>query len=613
MAAKKGNRVGVWIILILLFVGLIGFGASGLSGNVRTLGTVGDKPLTVQQYANALSEQLRSFSAQIGIPLTLAQAQSFGIDRAVLAQLVTERALDNEATRLGLSVGDEQVRDRVLSYDAFQGLDGSFDREAYRFSLENAGLSEAEFETSLRDDASRALLQGAVISGIAEPATYADAIAAYIGEQRDLTWIALTADDLTSLPPTPLDEELRAHWEANPEAFTAPEIRKISYAWLTPEMIQDTVTVDEVALRALYDERIDQFVQAERRLVERLVMPDQASAEAARTALDAGEADFEGLVADRGLQLTDVDLGDVTSDQLGAAGDPVFAAAPGDVLGPIETALGPAFYRLNAVLAAQEVSFDEARDDLREELAAARARRIIQDATDGLTDLIAGGATLEDLADRSDLELGQIDWSDGASDGIAAYDEFRAAAAVAAEGDFPELVQLEDGGIFALRLDSVVAPTLIPFEDARDAVSAAWLVEATHDAILARAEVLAQSVRDNGVVQLDGRSAVTERSITRRDFIAGTPEGFLTEVFAMDEGEVRVLPSDDGAVVVRLVGIAPADLASETMTAERAAIAERVSQGIAQDIYGAFATAIQAQTEVRINDAAVNAVHAQFQ
>ena len=41
MASSKGNRVFVWIILILLFVGLIGFGATGLTGNATRLGTVG--------------------------------------------------------------------------------------------------------------------------------------------------------------------------------------------------------------------------------------------------------------------------------------------------------------------------------------------------------------------------------------------------------------------------------------------------------------------------------------------------------------------------------------------------------------------------------------------
>ena len=56
---------------------------------------------------------------------------------------------------------------------------------------------------------------------------------------------------------------------------------------LTPEMLEDSVTLDEAALRDLYQQRIDEFRQPERRMVERLVFGDEASAQAAPDRLDA--------------------------------------------------------------------------------------------------------------------------------------------------------------------------------------------------------------------------------------------------------------------------------------------------------------------------------------
>jgi peptidyl-prolyl cis-trans isomerase D len=50
MAKGKTRNFFVWIIVGLLFVGLLGFGAGGLSGTVRSVGTVGDKSLTTQSY-----------------------------------------------------------------------------------------------------------------------------------------------------------------------------------------------------------------------------------------------------------------------------------------------------------------------------------------------------------------------------------------------------------------------------------------------------------------------------------------------------------------------------------------------------------------------------------
>ncbi len=178
MARTKGvtSKTAVWVIVILLIVGLAGFGATNFGGTVRNVGTVGDTPIDVNRYARELQQEINAFSAQIGTNMTLAQAQQFGIDRAVLQRIVSTVALENEASELGLSVGDETVREQILQIPAFQGLDGSFDREGYRFALDNAGLSEAQFETNLRAEIARTMLQGAVTAGVAVPPAFTDTI-----------------------------------------------------------------------------------------------------------------------------------------------------------------------------------------------------------------------------------------------------------------------------------------------------------------------------------------------------------------------------------------------------------------------------------------------------
>jgi len=612
MAERSRNRIGVWIILGFLFVGLIGFGATGLTGTIRTLGTVGDKTIPVQQYANALTQGIRAQEAEYGQPLPFALIQALGIDRTVLQQVVADRTLDNEAARLGLSVGDARVRDQILGASMFGGLDGTFDREAYREVLRREGLSESEFETGLREDITRSLLQGAVVGGIAEPGIYADTLVQFIGERRSLSWANLLDEELTTPLSVPTEADLLAHYEANPDAFTLPESRTITFAWLTPDMIQNEIALDEEALRALYDERIAEYVQPERRLVERLAFIDAEQARAARARVDGGEITFDDLVAERGLDLSDVDLGDLAIEQLGAAGEAVFAAAPGMTVGPFDTSLGPALFRMNAILAAEEISFAEAEPDLRRELGAARARRVIEDMSEGLTDMIAGGAAPEDLAQSTDLELGAITWTLGMTDGIAAYESFRAVAAGLTEGGFPELQELEDGGVFVPRLDTITPPTLQPFDTVRDAVILGWTETAIHAATLAEAARLADEITAGGDFATLMPGMVVENSLTRRDFVAETPPNFMTEVFKMAPGEVRVIDGGIDAIVVRLDAIAPPPADDPAMLAERETIAEFGAAGIAQDIFAIFSARVQQATDVQINEAAVAAVNAQF-
>ena len=612
MARANKPRYFLWIIMGLLVVGLLGFGTGGLSGNLRTVGDVGDKQITVAAYQRALNEQLRGFEAQVGTSISFQQAQQFGLDQAALSQVVTIRTLDNEAAQLGISVGDARVRDEVLRVPAFGGIDGQFDREAYSFALQQSGLTETDFETSIREEISRTLVQGAVVGGVPLPNAYAEVLSQFIGEVRNITWATLSADALTAPVAGPSDIDLQTYYEATPADFTQPELRNITYAWLTPNMIQDAVTIDETALRSLYDERIADFVRPERRLVERLVFVDAVAANAALASLSTG-ATFEDLVAARGLDLADVDLGDVSKGDLATAADAVFAAIPGDVVGPINTTLGPALFRMNAVLAAEEQTFEDASSDLREELSAARATRIIEDGIDRMNDLLAGGAAVEDLAEQTDMQLGSIVWSAVGQNDIAAYESFRAAAAAAQTGDFVALTDMEDGGIFALRLDSITAPTLQDFEQVRDDVEAGWRVQAAQVAVLAQAEDIAQGILPLTGFDTLGLEPAVEPGLTRRSFVGGTPPTFLPDVFEMALGEVRVIDNGTDAIIVRLEGIAAPDANDAATAAEKQLTAETAAGGISQDIFNAFSAAVQNRTDVVINQAAVNAVNATLQ
>ncbi|MBC7141554.1 MAG: peptidylprolyl isomerase, partial [Rhodobacteraceae bacterium] len=278
---KRGNTI-VWILMAMLILGLGGFGARNFGGSATSLGTVGEREIDLRDYARALQREISAVSAQIGQPLSFAQAQALGIDRTVQARVLASAALDNEADRIGISVGDGEVRKQLLAVPAFQGLDGKFDRDTYTLTLRQEGLSETEFEAKLRDEAARTVLQGAILGGTAAPETYVARIAAWATETRDFTVAELIASDLPEPVPAPDEAAIKAYYDAHADDFTRPETRRISYVWLSPDMLAEEVQLDEATLQAAYAERIAEFVTPERRLVERLVYPDAAAAEAAK-------------------------------------------------------------------------------------------------------------------------------------------------------------------------------------------------------------------------------------------------------------------------------------------------------------------------------------------
>ncbi len=607
----KGANILVWVMLAMLIVGLGGFSITNFGGGVSTIGRVGDREITTQDYAMALRSEINAFSAQVGQQLTGAQALQLGVDRKARENLVSATALDNEAARLGVSVGDARVAREITGIKAFQGTAGQFDRDTYRFTLQRSNLTEAAFEAQMRDDLARTLLTSAVAGGFTAPAPLTDTLFAYIGERRGFTLLRLAEGDLTTPVPAPTADEIAKHYTDNIAAFTQAEARRITYVTLLPADLAATTEIDENTVRDLYDDRIDQFVQPERRLVERLVYPDQAAADAAKASLDDG-ATFDKLVADRGLTLADVDMGDVARADLGAAGDAVFALAEPGVVGPFASDLGPAIFRMNGILAAQETTFDQARPDLMAELSSDAARRAIADRREAIDDALAGGATLEDLAREQGMTLGTIDLLPDSDAAIAGYPAFREAAVAANPGDFPELIDLDDGGLVALRLDEILPPAPTPLAEAEPKVIEAWRAAALARALSDRAVAIKAKVEGGTSLGSFGILDTTPR-IARDGFVEGAPPELMTAVFQMQAGQVRVIEGPGFTALVRLDLVLPADPANPDVAPLRAAIAAQVEQGLAADALALY-TAEQTRTGgIVLDEAAIAAVHAQMQ
>ncbi len=609
---KKTSNFFVWIIMLLLIAGLGGFGVSNFGGATTAIATVGEAEVSVDDYYRALQQDLRGYQAQIGQPLPLSQAIQFGIDQNVRARLITGAALDNETLRLGLSVGDDRVRREVLANTAFQGIDGKFDRAGYSQSLNRAGVSEAEYEDSIRVETARSVLQGAIQNGVKAPDAMTTAFLDFTLERRDFTWIRLDQNNLTEVVPEPTDAQLQTFYEANADSFTEPQKKRLNYIWVTPEMIVDDIEVPEADLVEEYNKRLSEYLKPERRLVERLIFPNAENIAAAKSRLDAGTVTFEELVVERGLTLLDVDLGDQSIQDLENAGDAIFALDAPGVIGPIDTGFGPALFRMNGIIAATETTLDEVRAQLQSELALDRARRQINAGISDIDDLLAGGASLQEVADETDLQLAQIDWAEGDSDGIANYSAFRDAAAAVNDGDYAEMLELDDGGIFALELSETIAPVLNPMDSVMSDVITGWEAEEIEQRLTAMADgLLARLVEGEDIATL-GVDTIQQVGTLRDDVVEGTPVGFVETVFKMQKGAAQIIDGNEVVFVVRLADVQKPDTENPDLPEITTNLQAAISQALSDDIFAAFNGAVQSEVGVSINSAAVNAVHSQF-
>ena len=610
---KKGGRsLVVWVLVAMLIAGLSGFGVENFGGATAKIGRVGEIEIEANDYAREMQGQINTLTRQFGAPVSMADARSFGVDRQVLAGLVNRAALDNEAARLGLSVGDATVAAELGKISAFQGISGTFDREAYARTLQQNGTNEAAFEANLRRDVARALLTGAVAGGVVSPAPLTDTLVAYAGEKRGFSLLVLddTALDAPLAAPTPA--EVQAHYDANIATYTRPEAKRVEYAALLPETLAASMEVPEDEVQKAYDARLSEFMIPEKRLVERLVYPDEAAALSAKARLDQGTS-FDDLVAERGLTLEDVDLGDVTREELEGAADAVFALTEPGTVGPLPSALGPALYRMNAILAAQETTLDAARPELLQILQTEAAARAIADKVEAIDDALAGGATLQDLSTEFSMTLASTDYAAGAedNDAITGYTAFRSAADALAEGDFPEAILLEDGGLVAMQLVEILPPSPVPLDKITEKVAEATRAEALARALAAKAAAAKTAVEAGATLESQGTVTAVAPTDRQATLDVG-PAVVLETAFQMQPGEIRVIEAGSFVALLRLDSITAAEVTSEEGQEMQDAIRQNLDRSIAEDMAALFTATVGQQAGIALDQAVIDAVNTQL-
>ena len=609
----------MYILLGGLVIGLAGFGIGAGSGiSSQSVARVGSNPVTADDYVRAMQQELRALQQQTGRSLTMAEARQYGVDNMVLARLVNDAALDGEAERLGLSTGDDAVRAQVTATPAFHGTDGTFDRETYTAALERGSLTPGEFEELLRRESTRDLLAGGVQSAATLPDSGALTVLAFLGERRSFDWLRLDAALLPEPIPAPTDADLAAEHDAHAaDRYTRPETRQVAYASITPDALAAEIEIPEAELRAAYDAGIDHFQTPEQRALDRIGFGTDAEAAEAKARIDAGETDFDAVAAARGLQPADIDQGIVAADTLAPeARDAVFGPDAPGIVGPVATPLGPALFRINAIMAPKTTPFEEARAGLAEDRAADEANKRILDETAHIQDLIAGGATLEEIASETPMQLGSVALNSETTGGIADDPAFRQAALAADVGEETDLIELAGGGLATLRVEKIDPPAVIPLPEIRDRVAADWTEARTADAL--------QKLADGYTAELKGGltfAALAQRldrpirsagPLTRGDIAEGAPPELVADVFAAEAGTPVTRRDRDGVILAEVTATEAFDPATEANKQILDNLRAQFRDQARGDLLALYTAALRDQAGVTVNQPLVESTLARF-
>jgi peptidyl-prolyl cis-trans isomerase D len=622
LQAMRG-RSATWVTRILFTLIALSFLGWGITDYVRpptpgtqTALTVGDRKLNGMEVQRLLGPQIDQMRAMFG-GIDREQAKRFGLVDQALDQLIARLVVDQESARLGLLISDDVLRQTIQTNPAFLNAGGNFDRARFVAVLAQAGYTEAAFLAQLRGDLSRAALTIALAAGAQVPDAVVERLLTYRLEKRVAEFAFLTPD-MAPIPATPTEEGLQAFYKDNSQRFTAPERRAGKLLVLDAPSVAEQVQVSEKDLRAALDTRIDEFQQPERRLIEQILVNDEAAAKTVTDKLAAG-ADFPTVAVEVGQSADSLVLGEITKNDLPdpALGAAAFGLAQPGVTAPVKTAFGFHILRVVAITPGVEANFDAVKAQLEGSLKDERALDLMFERSNKIEDLLSAGGTLEDAAASTGarlIDLPSVDRRGQLADGTELPADLTGRAQViptlfATEtGKNSRLLEIGGRAFVAVRTGDITPATVQPFDSIREIVIAAWTDSQRDAALAAQAEAVATAVRAGKPLADLVQGVRTSEPFDRRGTLAADlPPAPTVQTGLFDAqtvGTVVTGKAGSGYIVARLTAIQPPS-AEEAATA-RAALKAELSEQAKNDAITAVRQGLQSRYPVTQDRAALD-------
>ncbi len=616
----KAAGVVVKILFALLIVSFAIWGIGDYAflrqGDPTAL-KIGGTSVTASQLSGEYRSEIDRLRRAFG-QLDAETARQFGLMDQVVQRVVTQSLLDQAAEKLGVRVGDDVLRARILAEPTFQAQGGQFDRQRFQQFLQQASLTEAGFLQLFRKEYTRDLVTEAIGAGARGPDPLLDQLYRYRNERRGGEMVFVPAAAFTDVG-APDDAQLQSVYEDNRERFTAPEYRALSVLRIGPEEVQAQVNIDDKQLEEEYRARLPELRRPERRELAQLLFADEAAAKAAQTKI-AGGADFAETGKEAGQPPEQQALGKVTRDDLPPElAEPVFALAKGGVSAPVQSPFGWHLLKVSDIEPGQEPGFAEVKDRLAQELRARLAGDVAYELATKVEDAHAGGASLEDAAAKNGLavtKLAAVDLRGQDAEGkpvplLAGARDLLAAIFQTAGGRETQLTEGQEGVWYIARVDTVTPSALKPLAEVRADVVRLWQDDRREEEARKRAEAILAETKAGK--SLEAASAPFNLKPTRVEPIvratgfdprAAVPPEVNSRLFSTPLNEVVTVPGREGVYVVRLTEIVAAD-----PTADEAGLAQlrdQLRQQVGSDLVAAYAAALRQRYGVSVDQAVID-------
>jgi peptidyl-prolyl cis-trans isomerase D len=575
---------------------------TGAGATTDAVATVQGRPISVSNFTRAYNAQMAQFRNAYGGNMSPAMLRQLGMDRQVLQQMIDQEAVLAEATRLGISATDAEVRERIVSIPAFQENGQFIGEQRYRqlLRLQRPPITASQFEDEIRNSVILDKMRATLTEWITVSESEADAEYRRRNEKVSLELVSFpTVSFLDQVAVT--DGEVAAFFEKGKETYRIGERRKVRYLLLDGQAIRNNITVPEQDIQRSYRENIDQYSQPEQVRVSHILLNIEGQDEAAVKARAEdllkqikGGADFATLAKAHSQDPVSAakggDLDFFAKGRMVPAFEAVAFTLPvGQLSDVVRTPFGFHIMKVTDKKAAEVQPLDAVRPQISEQLKFERAQTRVQDLATAITTELKVPADLDKVAAKRGLKVQESPFFTRTEPipGLGASPEVSEQAFTLETGKVSGPLRTGTGVAF-LTVTAVEAARLPTLAEVKERVSTDLKRQKAQDLARSKAQAAVAGLKSaadfQAAAKATGLTLRTANDLARGGAIpeVGPSPAVDQVVFSLPVGTVSdPITTPNGAVVVRVVSrsdVPAAELAKNRDAIRRELASQKRSQ-----------------------------------
>lgn len=367
--------------LVILTFALAGVGSYLSSPTDVAVAVVNGEEITQTEFEQALQRDRARMQQQFGeMYETIAADPAYNsrFRAEVLERLIDETLQQQFVGKLGIRVGDDQVRDTIRSLSEFQ-VDGTFNNDRYIALLRQMGYQSADFREMVREDMAASQFRAGVFASEFYLPSEIQQIRQLEQQSRDISYFVVKAENFADQV-TISEQMIQDYYQMQLQRFeTEPKVAA-EYVELTAAAIAEDIEITDQQIQTYYEANKARFSSAEQRQVAHIMLESEgtdetvaAEAAALLSQLQQG-ADFAELARTHSADTFSAENGGVLESLEPGQMDPDFEQAAfalteaGQLTGVVQSEYGYHIIKLVSLTPGQQQSLAEVRDGIVERL-----------------------------------------------------------------------------------------------------------------------------------------------------------------------------------------------------------------------------------------------------